>query len=201
MEPLVYYSLLSLLFILTLTLILLQKKSRRLRNLPPGPPTIPVLGNLHHIKQPIHRTFSALSHKYGDIMSLWFGSRLVVVISSPSLVQECFNKNDLILANRPRFLTGKYMFYNYTTLGSASYGEHWRNLRRIATVDVLSNHRLDSFLAIRTDEANRLVQKLIQDTTAGAGSGGGFAKVELRRRLTEMSFNAMMRMISGKRYC
>ncbi|XP_057429813.1 isoflavone 3'-hydroxylase-like [Lotus japonicus] len=199
MESLVYYSLLSLLFILTLTFILLQNQSRRLRNLPPGPPTIPVIGNLHHLKPPIHRTFTALSHKYGDIMSLWFGSRLVIVVSSPSLVQECFNKNDLVLANRPRFLTGKYIFYNYSTVGSVSYGEHWRNLRRITTIDVLSNHRLNSFLAIRTDEANRLVQKLSQDITT-AGSGSGFAKVELRCRLTEMSFNAVMRMISGKRY-
>ncbi|KAJ1378080.1 Cytochrome P450 [Sesbania bispinosa] len=192
MAPLLYYSLLSLAFILTLK-ILLQK---RFKNLPPGPPTAPIIGNLHHLKQPLHRTLATLSQKYGDIMTLWFGSRLVVVVSSPSLVQECFSKNDVVLANRPRFLTGKYIFYNYTTLGSASYGDHWRNLRRITTIDVLSNHRLNSFSGIRKDETKRLVHKLGQDSSAS----GDFAKVELRSRLTEMTFNAMMRMISGKRY-
>jgi len=196
MSPLFYYSLLSLTFIITIK-ILLKIQSRRLKNLPPGPPTIPIIGNLHHLKHPLHRTFTTLSQKYGDIFSLWFGSRLVVVVSSPSLAHECFTKNDIILANRPRFLTGKYIFYNYTTLGSAAYGDHWRNLRRITTIDVLSNNRLTSFLGVRRDETNRLVQNLLKDAISG---GFGFTKVELRPRLTEMTFNAMMRMISGKRY-
>ncbi|XP_058723430.1 isoflavone 3'-hydroxylase-like [Vicia villosa] len=191
MSPLFYYSFLSLIFIITIK-ILLQTQSRRLKNLPPGPPPIPIIGNLHHLKHPLHRTFTTLSQKYGDIVSLWFGSRLVVVVSSPSLVEECFIKNDIVLANRPRFLTGKYIFYNYTTLGSGSYGDHWRNLRRIITIDVLSNHRLNSFLEVRRDEANRLIQKLMVSRD--------FIKVELRSKLTEMTFNAMMRMISGKRY-
>ncbi|GAU36829.1 hypothetical protein TSUD_320670 [Trifolium subterraneum] len=196
MSPLFYYSLLSLTFIITIK-ILLKIQSRRLKNLPPGPPTIPIIGNLHLLKHPIHRTITTLSQKYGDLISLWFGSRLVVVVSSPSLVQECFTKNDIILANRPKFITGKYIFYDYTTLGSASYGDHWRNLRRITTLDVLSNNRLNSFLGVRSDEVNRLVQKLLKDVTSG---GDNFTNVELRPRLTEMTFNAMMRMISGKRY-
>ncbi|KAJ1378082.1 Cytochrome P450 [Sesbania bispinosa] len=153
MAPLLYYSLLSLAFILTLK-ILLQK---RFKNLPPGPPTFPIIGNLHHLKQPLHRTLATLSQKYGDIMTLWFGSRLVVVVSSPSLVQECFSKNDVALANRPRFLTGKYIFFNYTIVGSASYGDYWRNLRRITSIYVLSNHRINSFSGIRKDEARRLL--------------------------------------------
>ncbi|XP_027329251.1 isoflavone 3'-hydroxylase-like isoform X2 [Abrus precatorius] len=194
MEPLFHYAILSLAFICTVK-IFFQIQSRRIRNLPPGPPTLPIIGNLHHLKQPIHRTFSALSQTYGDILSLWFGSRLVVVVSSPSLVQECFTKNDIVLANRPRFIAGKYIFYNYTTLGSASYGDHWRNLRRITTIDVLSTNRLNSFLGIRRDETKRLIWKLGQDATCHEPT-----KVELRSRLTEMTFNAMMRMISGKRY-
>ncbi|WJX28030.1 hypothetical protein P8452_16797 [Trifolium repens] len=196
MSPLFYYSLLSLTFIITIK-ILLQIQSRRFKNLPPGPPTIPIIGNLHLLKHPFHRTFTTLSQKYGDAVSLWFGSSLVVVISSPSLVQQCFTQNDIVLANRPRFLTGKHIFYDYTTLGSVSYGDHWRNLRRIITIDVLSNNRLNSFLGVRSDETNRLVQKLLKDTTSEDFS---FTKVELRSRLTEMTFNAMMRMISGKRY-
>ncbi|MQI71985.1 cytochrome P450, partial [Escherichia coli] len=89
---------------------------------------------------------------------------------------------------------GKYLFYNYTTLGSASYGEHWRNLRRITTIDVLSSQRLNAFFDVRKDEAMRVMQKLAQ------AACNGFTKVQLRPMLTEMTFNNMMRMISGKRY-
>nr|KYP60203.1 Isoflavone 2'-hydroxylase [Cajanus cajan] len=182
MAPFLYYSLLFLAFTLTIK-ILLQAQSRRPKNLPPGPPPFPLIGNLHRLKPPIHRSISALCRTYGDIVSLWFGSRLVVVVSSPSLVQECFGRNDVVLANRPR---------------SASYGDHWRNLRRITTIDVLSTHRLNSFVGIRRDEARRLVARLGQDATCREGEA--LKKVALRPRLTEMTFNAMMRMISGKRY-
>ncbi|KAK7362211.1 hypothetical protein VNO77_04317 [Canavalia gladiata] len=50
------------------------------------------------------------------------------MVSSPSEFQQCFTKNDIILANRSCFLSGNYIFYNYTTLGSISYGEHWIRL-------------------------------------------------------------------------
>ncbi|XP_061341406.1 isoflavone 3'-hydroxylase-like [Gastrolobium bilobum] len=191
MASLLCYSLFSLAFIITFQLLI---QRRRFKNLPPFPPTLPIIGNLHHIKPPLHRSLHKLSQKCGHIFSLWFGSRIVVVISSPNLVQECFTKYDTVLANRPHFLTGKYLLYNNTTLGASSYGDHWRNLRRITATDVLSTPRLNSFFEIRRVETMRVMQKLAQDTCKG------FAKVQLRHRLTELTFNNMMRMISGKRY-
>ncbi|KAK4284280.1 hypothetical protein QN277_001135 [Acacia crassicarpa] len=185
------YSILCLAFFLALNLFL---RKRRFRNIPPGPPSLPVLGNLHQLKKPLHHHFHRISQNYGQIFSLWFGSRLVVVVSSPSAVQECFTRNDIVLANRPKFLAGKHVGYNYTTVAFSPYGEHWRNLRRIMVLDVLSTHRLNYFLDMRRDEMKRLVQKLAHD------SGEGFTKVELRSRLSELTFNTMMRMISGKRY-
>ncbi|XLS92416.1 hypothetical protein HN51_068424 [Arachis hypogaea] len=186
-----YLSLITISFLLTLKLLF---KSRALKNLPPGPPYLPLIGNLHQLKQPFHRAFYELSRKYGKLFSLWFGSRLVVVVSSQTAAQECFSKNDIVLANRPHFLTGKYIGYNDTTLALAPYGDHWRNLRRIATVEVLSTHRITTFLEIRRDEIMRLVQKLARECS------NGFNKVELRSKFSEMTFNTMMRMISGKRY-
>ncbi|KAJ1399986.1 Cytochrome P450 [Sesbania bispinosa] len=186
-----YYSLFYLALFLIFNLLL---RSRKFKNLPPGPPSLPIIGNLHHLKRPLHRTFKGLSEKYGHVFSLWFGSRLVVVVSSFSEFQQCFTKNDVVLANRPRFLSGKYIFYNYTTLGSTSYGEHWRNLRRITSLDVLSNHRINSFSGIRRDETQRLITKLAEDASLD------FAEVELSSRFYDMTFNNIMRMISGKRY-
>ncbi|XP_027346847.1 isoflavone 2'-hydroxylase [Abrus precatorius] len=186
-----YYSLFYIALFIVFNLVI---RARRFKNLPPGPPSLPIIGNLHHLKRPLHRTFKGLSDKYGHVFSLWFGSRLVVVVSSPSEFQKCFTKNDVVLANRPRFLSGKYIFYNYTTLGSTSYGEHWRNLRRITALDVLSNHRINSFSGIRRDETQRLITKLAEDSSTN------FAHVELSSRFYDMTFNNIMRMISGKRY-
>ncbi|KAL2340156.1 hypothetical protein Fmac_008096 [Flemingia macrophylla] len=203
MAPFLYYSLLSLVLILSVK-FLVESQSRKLKNLPPGPPRLPIIGNLHYMKPPVHLPFAKLSETYGDMISLWFGSRLVVVLSSLSLARECFGTNDVILANRPRFLAGKYASYKWSTLATTSYGEHWRNVRRIATVDVLSSHRLNSFTAAREDEIRRMVWRLGQEAMSregeGEGEGEGFVRVGLRERLMETTFNNMMRMISGKRF-
>ncbi|KAJ6697309.1 hypothetical protein OIU85_003658 [Salix viminalis] len=61
-----------------------------------------------------------------------------------SLAEECFTKNDINFANRPPFLNGKHLHYNFTTVVSANYGDHWRNLRRICAIEIFSLSRLNS---------------------------------------------------------
>ncbi|XP_059641212.1 cytochrome P450 81Q32-like [Cornus florida] len=187
------YTCLSVL-LLVLALNFLSKTRNRYRNLPPSPPAFPVIGHLHLLKPPLHRTLHILSQKYGPIISLQFGTRRIVVVSSPSAVEECFTKNDIVFANRAPFLTGKYINYNYTTIATAPYGDHWRNLRRLSALEIFSTTRLNSFLSIRRDEIRLFLLRLYQN------SSGEFAKVELKSKLTELSFNIMMRMIAGKRY-
>ncbi|KOM27882.1 hypothetical protein LR48_Vigan468s004400 [Vigna angularis] len=186
------YFLLSLLFILFSLKFLLG--SRRVRNLPPGPSPLPIIGNLNLIEQPIHRFFQRTSEHYGKVISLWFGSRLAVVISSHSAFQECFTKHDLALANRLPSLSGKYIFYDNTTVGSCSHGDHWRNLRRITALDVLSTQRVHSFSGIRSDETRRLIHRLARN------SRKGFARVEITSMFNDLTYNNVMRMISGKRF-
>ncbi|XLS88633.1 hypothetical protein HN51_064641, partial [Arachis hypogaea] len=195
------YSILHLaffLFIITISINLVLK-FHRLR-LPPGPPCLPIIGNLHHLKRPLHHTLKSLSQKYGHVISLRFGSRLVVVVSSASAAEECFTKNDVILANRPRFLSGKYVLYDSTTLGSSSYGDHWRNLRRITTLHVLSTQRINDLCSsqIRRDEIMTLVR------TLAAGhhhdDDDDFSEVELSSKFYEMTFNNIMKMISGGKH-
>ncbi|KAL2455740.1 Cytochrome [Forsythia ovata] len=169
--------------------------SSRKSNLPPSPaPALPFIGHLHLLKQPLHRTFHRFSQKLGPIFSLRFGNRLVVVVSSPTAAEECFTKNDIVLANRPRSLKSKYLGYNNTSLASAPYGEHWRNLRRFSTVEIFSSSRLNMFLSIRQDEIKLLLQKLYRN------SRSDFSKVELKSLFSELSFNIIMRMVAGKRY-
>ncbi|XP_059623806.1 cytochrome P450 81Q32-like [Cornus florida] len=193
MELSLLYASLSVLLLVLAFNFFSQTRTRR-RNLPPSPRALPVIGHLHLLKQPLHRTLLSLSQKYGSIFSLQFGTRLFVVVSSPSTVEECFTKNDVVFANRPTSLIGKYIGYNNTTILAASYGDHWRNLRRVSALEIFSTSRLNAFLSIRRDEIKLLLRELYQN------SSEDFAKVELKSKLTELTFNIMMRMIAGKRY-
>ncbi|KAL9303283.1 hypothetical protein ACSQ67_020546 [Phaseolus vulgaris] len=190
MMALLYLALLILLFLFSLKLFF---KTRTFRNLPPGPFSYPIVGNLLQLKQPFHRTFTELSQKYGQVFSLWFGSRLVVVVCSQSAVQECCTKNDIVLANRPHFLFGKYISYDNSTILHSSYGDHWRHLRRILALEVVSTNRLNSFYHVRRGEIMRLVQKLAHL------SHNDFTKVDLKSMFMETAFNTMTRIVAGKR--
>ncbi|XVF64155.1 hypothetical protein PTKIN_Ptkin09bG0145000 [Pterospermum kingtungense] len=106
-------------------------------------------------------------------------------------VEECFTKNDIVFANRFRLLITKHLAFNYTALSWAPYGDHWRNLRRIASLELLSTNRLQLPLAIRLDEVKSLMRKLLDHQDEA---------VEFKRAFFELTFNVMMRMIAGKRY-
>jgi cytochrome P450 len=193
-ETIILYSSLTLLLLIFSFNFFFKSKQNRSKTLPPSPPRRPITGHLHLIKPPIHRTYHKLSKSLGQIFSLRFGSRLVFVVSSPSIVEECFTKNDVVLANRGNSLAAKYLAYNHTSLVSSSYGEHWRNLRRIAAVEILASGRLNASLDTRREEIEKLVTKL------KLISRDGFNKVELKSMFHELTFNVMMRMIAGKRY-
>ncbi|KAJ0085576.1 hypothetical protein Patl1_08873 [Pistacia atlantica] len=180
-------------FILFVSKFFLQKYANP-KNLPPSPPALPFIGHLYMLKQPLHRTLYQLSEKYGHILFLQFGTRKVLVISSPYAVEECFTENDIIFANRPRTLAGKHLNYNYATIGFASYGDHWRNLRRLTTLELFSTSRLAMLSNIRLEEVQLMIKQLFQD------SHNKEVKVELSSKLMEVSFNIMLRMIAGKRY-
>ncbi|KAK8546632.1 hypothetical protein V6N12_027408 [Hibiscus sabdariffa] len=188
-EITIIYSFLSFVILLLCLNHLFQSKK-----LPPSPPSLPILGHLHLLKPPVHRYYHHLSQTYGPVFSLRLGSRLLVVVSSSTTAQECFTNNDLVLANRPKLIAGKHFGYNYTTVSTASYGDHWRNLRRIGAIEIFSSTRLNAFASVRKDEVRRLLVKLSRD------SRQGFARVELKSMLSVLTFNNIMRMVAGKRY-
>ncbi|TYH17815.1 hypothetical protein ES288_A05G220600v1 [Gossypium darwinii] len=164
------------------------------RNLPPSPPALPIIGHLHLLKEPFHRTLHQLSQKYGPILLLQFGTRKVLIVSSASAAEECFTKNDIIFANRPQMLAGKHLNYNYSTIGLAPYGDYWRNLKRLTTVELFSTSRLAMFAGIRQEEVQLLLKELFLASTRKP------AKVELSSKLMDLVFNIILRMIAGKRY-
>ncbi|XP_047306149.1 cytochrome P450 81Q32-like [Impatiens glandulifera] len=185
----------TILFIFLLKLIFKRKLNQ---NLPPSPPSLPILGHLHLLKKPLHRTLHHLSQTYGPVYLLRFGSRLALVVSSPSLAEECFTNNDVVFANRPRLMSGKHLNYNYNTIGASSYGHLWRNLRRVATVELLSATKLNMFLDIRQDEVKSMVKNLFMESKSK--SKQGFTRVEMQSRCSELSFNIIMKMVAGNRY-
>ncbi|PON46896.1 Cytochrome P450, E-class, group I [Trema orientale] len=180
-------------FLLFLAIYALTKHFlNRIQNLPPSPfPALPIIGHLHLFKKPLHRALSKISDRYGPVLLLHFGCRPVLLVSSPAAAEECLTRNDLVFANRPRLLAGKHLGNNYTSLVYASYGDHWRNIRRISTIELLSSNRLQMLSHIRADEVRWLIRRLLrlQNQTA-----------DMKSLFFELTLNIMMRMVAGRRY-
>ncbi|KAL5707175.1 hypothetical protein ACHQM5_025260 [Ranunculus cassubicifolius] len=186
------YFLLFISFIF-LTKTLLQKKTHK--NLPPSPPSLPIIGHLHLFKKPLYRTLAQLTQKHGPILYLRVGSRPVLVLSSPALFEETFSKNnDIVFANRPSLQFGKLMGNDYTTLIWAPYGANWRNQRRISAIEILSSHRVQTFSEIRLSETKSMIKQIT--TTSDEED----RTVDMKALFFDFTLNIMMLMIDGKRY-
>ncbi|CAL1706603.1 unnamed protein product [Somion occarium] len=70
--------------------------------LPPGPPTLPLLGNLHPFpKTRTYLKFTEWAKVYGEIYSPKAGSANIVVLSSPRMVRDCIDVKGAATASRP----------------------------------------------------------------------------------------------------
>ncbi|PWA64463.1 cytochrome P450 [Artemisia annua] len=177
--------------IFLVSLMLANHFRRKYSNLPPTIfPTIPIIGHLYLMKRPVYRTFAKISAKHGPILLLRFGFRRVLLVSSPSISEECFTKNDIIFAARPRLIAAKILAVNYTNVAASSYGDHWRNLRKISASNFFSTQRLNELQDERSEEGRFLVRKLISECSS---------PVNLKSVFNEFTLNLMMRLIVGKR--
>ncbi|KAL5219884.1 hypothetical protein ABZP36_024597 [Zizania latifolia] len=88
----------SLLYCLTIW----RRRSAGGRPLPPGPPPLPLIGNLHNLRAGVlHHTLTSLARVHGPVMMLKLGLTTAVVLSSRDAAREAFTKQDRRIAARP----------------------------------------------------------------------------------------------------
>ncbi|KAK3149271.1 hypothetical protein QOZ80_3AG0215170 [Eleusine coracana subsp. coracana] len=191
-----YIAILSLVFLFLLHFLVGHVgngEDKSAQTLPPSPPSVPFLGHLHLVKAPFHHALIRLAARHGPVFSLRMGSRPAVVVSSPELARECFTEHDVTFANRPRFPSLRLIAYDGAMLSTSSYGPYWRNLRRVAALQLLSAHRVACMSGAIAAEVRAMARRM---SHAAAASPGGAARVELKRRLFEVSLSVLMETIA-----
>lgn len=153
-----------LLLVLALTIVFKKKQKKSNLNLPPSPPKLPIIGNLHQLGNMPHLSLQLLSRKYGPIIYLQLGEVPTVVISSARLAKEALRTNDLALSSRPQLFSAKYLFYNCTDVVFSPYSEYWRQIRKICIVELLSAKRVQSYSFVREEEVAHLVQRVAESS-------------------------------------
>ncbi|VVB02811.1 unnamed protein product [Arabis nemorensis] len=149
-------------FILSCFLIISTTRSRR-RSLgatvtPPGPPRLPIIGNMHLVGMNPHRSFADLSKTYGPVMSLKLGFLNSVVISSPEAARVVLRTHDQLLSSRSS--NNSIRSINHEELSVVwlpSSSARWRLLRKLSATQVFSPQRLEATKDLRVKKMKELV--------------------------------------------
>lgn len=139
------------------------KDSRR-KNLPPGPPGLPFLGNyLDLAKADTFRyQVQAWSEKYGEIWYTKMGGSDYIWLSSPRAVKELMDKRSSIYSSRPPTpLAGDVASGGRRQL-FMKYGPSYRVVRKIAH-SLLNINVTTSYQPIQNLESKQLMYDLIHD--------------------------------------
>ncbi|KAF8657464.1 hypothetical protein HU200_060025 [Digitaria exilis] len=126
-------------------------------------------------------------------MLLKFGEVPVMVASSREAAKEILKTHDALLATRPQTTTFKILSKRGLGIALAPYGDHWRQLRKICNMALLSANHVRSFRAIREEEVARLVESIMSASASAA------PLVNLSKMIAGYVADAALRAIMGNR--
>ncbi|KAL4634179.1 hypothetical protein ACB092_04G180200 [Castanea dentata] len=185
--------LLPLLFLFSFLYVFKCIRSSGKPNLPPSPPKLPIIGNLHQLGSLPHRSFQALSKKYGPVMFFYFGHAPTLVVSSADMAREMMKTHDIVFSDRPKATATNSLLYGCTDIAFSSYGEYWRQVRKICVLELLSLKRVQSFQYTREEEVSILINKVRDLCLKGVS-------INLSELLIENSNNIVTRCVFGKKF-
>nr|XP_011465712.1 PREDICTED: premnaspirodiene oxygenase-like [Fragaria vesca subsp. vesca] len=93
----------------------------------------------------------------GPIYKLRLGTKLVVVITSPSLARQVLKDHDVIFANHDVPVAALATTYGGSDIAWTPYGPEWRILRKVCVLQMLSKTTLDSVHDLRSKQVRRKV--------------------------------------------
>ncbi|KAL5557182.1 hypothetical protein UlMin_039418 [Ulmus minor] len=196
MDPLTLIS--SLLPFVIFFIYYFQK--RKLCTAPEAKGAWPVIGHLHLFgkHQLTHKTLGALADKHGPVFTIKLGSHRALVVNNWEVAREIFTIHDKAFSNRPSIAASNLLGYKYAMFGFAPYGSYWREMRKIATVELLSNHRIDMLKHIRESEVKTMMKELY-DFCKVKNSDGNGALVDMIKWFGDLTHNISLGMVGGKR--
>ncbi|KAK4280825.1 hypothetical protein QN277_012396 [Acacia crassicarpa] len=149
----------TFIFLLSTSILFTKRQQDDLKR-PPGPPSLPIIGNLHMLGELPHRSLQLLAQKYGAIMSLKLGQIPAVVVSSHEAAELFLKTHDTDFASRPDVQASDPLSRGTKGLAFAAYGPYWRYVRKVCTLHLLSASRVQMLAPLRRAELGSNVKSL-----------------------------------------
>ena len=188
---------LPLLLILSLLLLMKKKinidRSTQKKGLPPSPPKLPIIGNLHQHGELPHQSLWQLSKKYGPVMLLQLGGIPTVILSSAEAAREALKVHDLACCSRPPLANSRRLSYNNRDIAFAPYGDYWRQVKKICVLELFCVKRVQSYQYIREEEVALLVNSISLSSSCAT-------PIDLSEKLFALTASVTSRIAFGKSF-
>ncbi|XP_017574190.2 cytochrome P450 2H1-like isoform X1 [Pygocentrus nattereri] len=143
---------------------------------PPGPKSLPFVGNLPQFSKDQMGIIRSLP-KYGEMCSIFLGRKPTIVLNNMQLAKEAFVQNGTVFSGRPLLPLQAWLTKGYGII-LANYGHSWRQQRRFAL------HTLRDFgLGKKTveervaEEAHYLIKEMLKQEDRFEYNDKRFAKL------------------------
>lgn len=104
------------------------------------------------------------------------------------MAKEVMKTHDIIFANRPRLVAANVITYGGKGITFSPYGSHWRQMRKICTLELLMTRRVESFRPIREEE----VSNVVKDIALSEGSC-----INLTHMINSLTYGTTSRIVFG----
>ncbi|GKV04747.1 hypothetical protein SLEP1_g16861 [Rubroshorea leprosula] len=188
-----------LLFICSFLALSRRRNAQKKRTPPQAGGAWPIIGHLPLLggPRPPHKILGKMADKYGPVFTIKLGVHRALVVSDSEIAKECLTTNDKAFATRPKSISRELLGYNYAMFAFSPYGSYWRHARKIATLELLSNHRLEMFKHVRESEMKAWIKEIHHIWENNKDSSHN-ASMEMKRWFEDLTLNVIFKIIIGK---
>lgn len=159
----------------------------------------PIIGHMHLFggRKLTYKVLGAMADKYGPFFTIKIGSHKTLVVSSWEAARECLTVHGKNFSDKPTTQASRLLGYNNAMFGFAPYGPHSREMRKIVTVQLLSNQRLETFKHLRSSEVKTSINELHKICTSSKQSG---LVMDMKQWFKDLTHSVNLRMVAGRRF-
>lgn len=186
---------LSCLSLLAPVVVLFNRRLRagsRASRLPPGPQGWPVFGNMFDLGPMPHKTIASLRREYGPVLWLRIGSIDTMVVQTAAAAADLFKNHDASFAERTIVEVMRAHGFDRAAVSLAPYGPYWRAMKRIMTVEMLVQRRINEMEPVRRRCIDDMVEWIGREAAGKANATtSGNVQIHLARFVFLASFNML----------
>ncbi|KAG9450885.1 hypothetical protein H6P81_010850 [Aristolochia fimbriata] len=155
-----------------LLLIIFTTKRSQKHPWPPGPPKLPIIGNLHQLQKGgplVHINLAEMAKQYGKTMTVWFGTKPTIFVSDYRSAWEVLVTKATDFGARSMPYKSRTISAEWRTISTCDYSEAWYNLRRGAQASFFSPANVLAQTSYQESDVEQLIRSIEEEAAENDG--------------------------------